>query len=77
MRDSLAAFLQASTALRAKVCTHAGWYWYCDVHETHGNADSWQEAELIAEAHLKYKSIAENIDVDECCDLHFTQAGGQ
>lgn len=35
-------------------CTVAGWYWYCDVHDTHGNADSKAEAEFVSDAHRVY-----------------------
>jgi len=35
-------------------CTIGGWYWYCDEHDTHGNADSEDEAEFISEAHIKF-----------------------
>jgi hypothetical protein len=34
--------------------TVAGWLWYCDEHDTHGNADSEEEAEHCADAHSEY-----------------------
>lgn len=34
--------------------TLAGWIWYCDEHQTHGNADSADEAEYMAECHAKF-----------------------
>jgi hypothetical protein len=34
--------------------TAEAWLWYCDVHNTHGNADSKAEAEALDEAHTRY-----------------------
>jgi hypothetical protein len=34
--------------------TVAGWLWYCDEHDTHGNADSEDEAEHVAAAHVEF-----------------------
>ena len=31
-----------------------GWVWYCDAHDTHGNADTVQEAEHMQKAHVKW-----------------------
>ena len=31
-----------------------GWVWYCDEHQTHGNADSEEEAEHMSEAHVEF-----------------------
>lgn len=31
-----------------------GWLWYCDVHDTHGTANSQDEAEHLAAAHRRY-----------------------
>lgn len=31
--------------------TADGWLWYCDEHDTHGNADDQGEAEYLAAAH--------------------------
>jgi hypothetical protein len=31
-----------------------GWLWYCDEHDTHGNADSMAEAEHMADAHSEF-----------------------
>lgn len=49
----------------ASVCqgTLAGWLWYCDVHDAHGNADSQVEAQLVAQAHVDFYSA------DEPCDI--------
>ena len=46
-------------------CTVAGWYWYCDVHDTHGNADSKDEADAIAFAHESHKEIVDG-DTQGC-----------
>ena len=35
-------------------CTTSGWYWHCDTHDTHGNADNEQEARIVSRAHVKY-----------------------
>ncbi len=39
-----------------RICpeTDRGWLWYCDEHDTHGNADSQLEAEHMARAHTDY-----------------------
>jgi hypothetical protein len=54
-------------------CTVAGWFWYCDVHDTHGNADSEAEAEYVATSHEEFWVLQE-VDVDDVedgspCDL--------
>ena len=36
--------------------TQGGWIWYCDSCDTHGNADSSDEAKYMAEAHDRYHS---------------------
>lgn len=36
--------------------TTGGWIWYCDACDTHGNADSPEEAKYMAEAHDRYNS---------------------
>ena len=47
--------------------------WYCDLHDTHGNADSQQEAEYVAAAHATF---FEEIDpLDDPCDLYIEQIG--
>lgn len=42
------------TTLRVTCCasTVAGWLWYCDDHDTHGNADSEHEAEAMSRFHM-------------------------
>ena len=39
-------------------CTNTinGWVWYCDACDTHGNANSSDEAEFMAERHARYFS---------------------
>jgi hypothetical protein len=34
--------------------TLSGWLWYCDVHDTHGNADFEDEAVAVAAAHRDF-----------------------
>jgi len=42
--------------------TQAGWLWYCDIHDTHGNADSEDEAETYADAHPREYYADEQAD---------------
>lgn len=54
--------------------TVAGWIWYCDVHDAHGNADSRAEAKHVAHAHRQFHAEAANAaqedqDDDEGCDI--------
>ena len=39
-----------------QVCpsTMVGWLWYCDEHDTHGNADTESEAEFLADTHTEH-----------------------
>ena len=50
------------------VCPGAvdGWLWYCDNHDTHGNADTEDEAEAYAEAHREYFQDEQD---DDPCDV--------
>jgi hypothetical protein len=52
----------------AGVCsdTLTGWLWYCDVHNTHGNADFEEEAEAVAQAHRRFFSADKEA---EPCDV--------
>jgi hypothetical protein len=43
--------------------TVGGWIWYCDNCQTHGNADTSDEAEYMALAHIKYMAST-SIDHD-------------
>ena len=49
--------------------TVAGWLWYCDLHDTHGNADSRAEAKHVAHAHRLFHAEAAGNDADESCDI--------
>ena len=49
------------------LCTDHGWVWYCDVHDTHGNADSEDEAEYVASAHEGFFDLTG--EDFEGCDL--------
>ena len=43
-----------------------GWIWYCDECQTHGNADSADEADHMGEAHYDFMLIAQNsLDSEE------------
>ena len=48
--------------------TTAGYLWYCWSHDTHGNADTLEEASYVSEAHFMFMSALE--EWDDCCDLH-------
>jgi hypothetical protein len=54
-------------------CTQAGFYWYCDVHDTHGNADTADEAWHMADWHEEWwTTLAQEsgqADADEGCDI--------
>jgi hypothetical protein len=71
-------------------CTRAGWLWYCDEHDTHGNADSEDEANFMGRAHAYYHSeillplfdaeFPEDVenaldDVEDSCDWIVMQGG--
>jgi hypothetical protein len=45
-------------------CTVGGWVWYCDEHDTHGNADTEDEAEYLADAHREF--CADPYDLEGC-----------
>jgi hypothetical protein len=47
-------------------CTDHGWVWYCDVHDTHGNADSEDEAEWVAVAHENFFDFAGGEEFEGC-----------
>ena len=49
--------------------TVAGWLWYCDLHDTHGNANSRAEAKHVAHAHREFYAKAVELDEDEACDI--------
>jgi hypothetical protein len=56
-------------------CSVAGWLWYCDVHDTHGNADSKEEAEAVSEAHEEFHFLQEEDPSEsEGCDLTIFEA---
>ena len=48
--------------------TVEAWIWYCDIHDSHGNADSEEEAKAVAAAHRDFHQD-ETDDDDEGCDL--------
>jgi len=48
-------------------CTNHAWVWYCDVHDSHGNADSEDEAEYVASAHEGFFDLTG--EEFEGCDL--------
>ena len=48
-------------------CTYHAWVWYCDVHDSHGNADSEEEAEYVASAHEGFFDLTG--EDFEGCDL--------
>ena len=46
--------------------TIGGWLWHCNEHDTHGNADSEDEARTLAAAHAAYFADDE---VGEICQF--------
>jgi hypothetical protein len=44
-------------------CTISGWLWYCDVHDTHGNADLKTEAETVSKAHEQFWAETDGCDI--------------
>lgn len=46
--------------------TASGWLYYCDEHDTHGNADSREEAEWMADAHVSFYVDQEEGESDPC-----------
>ena len=56
-------------------CTVNGWVWYCDVHDTHGNANFEAEAEFMADHHEMWWDLNSD-DNEEGCDLHVFQRRG-
>jgi len=51
--------------------TRRGFVWYCDLHDTHGNADTRAEAEYVAAAHEQFFKLQDPDDED--CDLHIDE----
>src|SRR4051794_29441125 len=53
-------------ASMGSVCPHTmhGWLWYCDVHDSHGNADTEDEAWFVATAHEEHRAMLD--DAAEC-----------
>jgi len=47
--------------------TVAGWLWYCDVHDTHGNATTAEEALAMTQAHIAFWSEDKSLPV---CDVY-------
>lgn len=52
--------------------TREAWMWYCDEHDTHGTADSEEEADHMAAVHQEYKEeLAHDAgeDAPEICEV--------
>jgi hypothetical protein len=47
-------------------CTQAGWLWFCDVHDTHGNADSQDEAHYVSASHEEFYMLRDGEDFEGC-----------
>lgn len=58
MTDELSPIDQVIIGSGQADCTNGGWFWYCDAHDTHGNADTEDEARAISAAHTAYKVSA-------------------
>jgi hypothetical protein len=50
--------MELKALITQNTCTStvAGWIWYCDSCDTHGNADSSDEAEYMTGQHARYHS---------------------
>lgn len=48
-----------------------GFLWYCDEHDTHGNADSLEEAEALGDAHGNLMG-----QPDELCEITLLRRDG-
>ena len=59
---------------RQYVCprTTGGWLWHCDEHDTHGNADTEDEAQVVAASHAAYFS---DDMVGDVCLIRVWEAG--
>jgi hypothetical protein len=44
----------------------AGWFWYCDVHDTHGNADSEAEAHYVSASHFDFWVLEQDGEGEPC-----------
>ncbi len=67
MNDYPPPLLHVSASETVCTATIAGWLWYCDEHDTHGNADSEDEARRMADAHGDYfLDLARGDDPDPC-----------
>jgi hypothetical protein len=64
--------LHMSASTQGWPCTISGWIWYCDIHDTHGNADFEEEAKAVAAAHEEWWSRDLEDDDDPSCDLVVT-----
>ena len=48
------------------------WEWYCDEHDTRGNADSKEEAEHVGDSHCEFKALFDEdwrMDDEEWCEI--------
>ena len=72
-KDELLRQIYEGAAAGSCKSTRLGFVWYCDLHDSHGNADSQQEAEYVATAHAAY--FQEIDPLDDPCDLYIEQVG--
>lgn len=70
MRDAL-----AQGVMHSFPCTLNGWVWYCDGHDTHGNADTEDEARHMAAAHQDYIAGIEDDEDDDSGDIEISCEG--
>lgn len=71
--EDIIAKIYEGAAAGSCVSTRRGLVWYCDLHDTHGNADTQEEAEFVAAAHGRFFQMQD--PDDEPCDLYIEQAG--
>ena len=65
--------MELKALITQNTCTQtvAGWIWYCDNCDTHGNADSVDEAQYMVEQHARFYSWLESegdLEEDESTD---------
>jgi hypothetical protein len=62
--DLLASFAMDSGGVCPQ--TVAGWLWYCDEHDAHGNGDSEDEVQAYADTHREYLA---DVTPDPPCEV--------
>lgn len=67
-------------ALRDVGCIERGWVWLCDEHDSHGTADTWEEACHMAAGHVYWfetEALDTEDDTEPCQCLIWEQGVGK